>query len=160
MMKSPKFSTLIIFLAFGCENEHATTPLIPIRDHIIFGTFYGMCAGEQCVELFALQNEKLYEDRSDLYPQSPPAATRDFEELSADQYDLVIELYHAIPEELLETESTIFGCPDCSDGGGIYLEIKTDQFTKVFFIDNFKHNLPQYLHPLVDDIHERVALLQ
>jgi hypothetical protein len=150
---------VLLFVACG-EGTHFNR-LNPNKDQLIFGSFYGFCGpSEQCIEIYALQEGKLYEDQNDQYPQSSSPNDFNFEQLSQDKFELAEDMFDAIPGKLLATESTTFGCPDCSDGGGVYIEIKTGTQTRIFLIDNFKHNIPEYLHPLVDKVREKVDVLE
>lgn len=157
-MKLRAMFGLIIIAALGCDEESGMRRLDPDVDQLIFGTYAGYCSGERCVEIFAVQKGKLYEDRSDFYPAS--SSTFDFEQLSKNKYELVESIYRSIPNALLQSESTTFGCPDCTDGGGVFIQITAEGRTATFFIDNFKNKVPKYLHTLIDDVHEKVDLLQ
>ena len=59
---------LTVFMLTSCEKEDNLE--LSKSDYIIFGHFYGKCMGEQCVEIFRLENEKLFEDTKDQYPNS------------------------------------------------------------------------------------------
>ncbi len=159
-MKMRMIITVLVIAACGCSDDDGVYKLNPNKDRLIFGSFYGYCVGERCVEIFALQDGKLYEDRNDHYLQSSSSADFNFEQLSHDQFELAEDMFESIPAELMATESTTFGCPDCSDGGGVYIEIKRDAETRIFFIDNFKNNIPEYLHPLVDKVRAKIDILE
>ena len=60
----------------GCDKEKLKS-----SDYLIFGSFYGMCQGEQCVETFKLTKDFLYEDRKDEYPDRTNFFDGDFEKL-------------------------------------------------------------------------------
>lgn len=39
-------------------------------DYIIFGHFYGFYIGENCIDIYRLENSKIFEDTKDKYPNS------------------------------------------------------------------------------------------
>jgi len=51
--------------------------------------------------------------------------------------DIAMDIQKHIPDSLLLTTDTIkrFGCPDCTDGGGIYLQIQQGSIVKKINID-------------------------
>ena len=51
---------LTVFMLTSCEKDDNLE--LSTSDYIIFGHFYGKCVGEQCIEIFRLENEKLFED--------------------------------------------------------------------------------------------------
>ncbi len=57
------------------------------------------------------------------------------EPLSAEDYLLVQDLAQDIPQELLDSSTDVYGCPDCADGGGIYLEITVDSEVRKWQFD-------------------------
>jgi hypothetical protein len=159
-MKIQMITAAFSIVVCGCSDGDGAYKLNPNRDRLVFGSFAGYCVGERCVEIYALQDGKLYEDKNDNYPQSGSPVDFNFELLSDDKFELAEDMFESIPAELLATESTTFGCPDCTDGGGVYIEIKRDTRTEIFFIDNFKNNIPEYLHPLVDNVRAKIDVLQ
>jgi hypothetical protein len=122
---------------------------------LIFGHFYGECQGEGCVETFKLTGENLYEDTIDDYS----ASNFDFVALDNALFERVKDLADTIPAELLETEDSTFGCPDCSDGGGLHLEFTQNGSTKKWRVDLDKSNVPGYLHDFIDRVNEKIILL-
>lgn len=67
---------LICLVVALCACDTEEEPLLIAEkptsqgDYIIFGWYYGFCAGEQCIEIFKLTGDGLYEDRNDNYPDS------------------------------------------------------------------------------------------
>ncbi len=136
----------------GCDSDDANEER---SDYLIFGHFYGMCGGEECVEVFKLTENELYEDSSDDYSLKK----FNFYELDQATYTLVKDLYQFIPEQLLKEESDIFGCPDCADGGGLFIELSKDGKLFSWRIDQSKENVPEYLHDFMDKVNEKIALI-
>ncbi|WP_157491925.1 hypothetical protein [Gelidibacter mesophilus] len=151
-MKNLSILFLIAFMFVGCDSDDANEER---SDYLIFGHFYGMCGGEECVEVFKLTENELYEDSSDDYSLKK----FNFYELDQATYTLVKDLYQFIPEQLLKEESDIFGCPDCADGGGLFIELSKDGKLFSWRIDQSKENVPEYLHDFMDKVNEKIALI-
>ncbi|MBK9487878.1 MAG: hypothetical protein IPO07_03120 [Haliscomenobacter sp.] len=45
----------------------------------------------------------------------------------------------------MNEEDEVFGCPDCADQGGFYLEIKQGKSTRSWRIDTNDDQIPAYL---------------
>jgi hypothetical protein len=69
----------------------------------------------------------------------------------------VKELLDQIPGAL-DNEPEVFGCPDCSDGGGLYIEIKSGGEIKHWSIDI--QRTPDNLIDFRNLVIEKIALLQ
>ena len=126
-------------------------------DYLIFGHFYGECIGEGCVETYMLTDTKLYEDKKDNYFFDD--AQFDFVELDNAQFELVKDLPDYFPVALLETEEDVFGCPDCGDWGGLFVQYAKDNVVKSWRIDQMKEDVPVSLHEFIDKINEKIALI-
>lgn len=122
-------------------------------DYLIFGNFYGMCVGDDCVANFKLTDGDLYKDANDSYAGMGNFL---FKKLSADKSEIAEDLYKKVPAKLLSSKSQTFGCPDCVDQGGIYIEISQDGNVKEWKIDQDKDNIPSYLHDFVDEVNARI----
>lgn len=150
-----KIAVLLIFLTLvaSCSKDHDDK--INDEDYLIFGHFYGFCIGENCVETFKLTNDAIYEDLNDDYIN----AVFEFELLSNNKFIQVKDLIDFFPTELLEEENDILGCPDCSDGGGLYIEYSKNGIIKSWKIDLFKNNIPDYLHNFMDMVNEKISII-
>jgi hypothetical protein len=167
-MKAIKVLAALLLVAMSqmaCKKEITSMVIagytiegIPQTNEIlIFGRFYGMCAGETCVETFALADGKLYEDSNDYYAQPQEL---NFTELSAAQYNQVANLLDSIPAGLYTSAQTLFGCPDCADQGGLFILIKDANMEQNFRVDQSKTNVPAYLHNFMDMINAHIESLQ
>lgn len=151
-MRAIRFIPLLLLpLLFSCSKEQA----IELKDdsYIIFGHYYGMCFGEECVETFKLTSSQLFEDGNDHYAGTGPF---EFTELDAQEFEIARRLRDHFPDRLLREESQTFGCPDCSDGGGLYIEYSVDGESKSWRIDQFQRNVPEYLHPFMDHVNATI----
>lgn len=124
-------------------------------DYLVFGHFYGHCLGEDCVKMFKLTKDQLFEDTTDSYL----ATDFDFIPLGKDKFELVKDLVQALPDQLLKEDKDTFGCPDCADQGGLYIEISNNGTTKSWRIDQNKSAVPVYLHDLMDQVNATIDKL-
>lgn len=146
-------TVLILFISCTKQNEVQ----VQKSDYILFGHFYGFCVGEQCIEIFKLTNEELYEDDTDQYPSHEKPYEGNFIKLEDSRFELVKSLSEHIPEQLLMEQDTIIGMPDASDGGGVYFAVKGEDGTRFWLIDQFDHNIPEYLRPFKDEINNSIS---
>lgn len=149
-------SLLLIGFLASCNKDDEMTQEAS-SEELIFGHYFGECWGETCVEIFKLTEDKLFEDRSDGYAGG---GTLEFEELTSAQFDQVKELKEDFPVELLQETETTFGCPDCGDWGGYYISWKDETGTYEWQVDMIRESVPSYLHSFLDQVDEKIALLQ
>ena len=149
------FLLLIVFGAFASCDKDDDNISINEQSFLIFGHFYGMCISEGCVETYKLTDVKLYEDIVDDYF----AQNLDFVELDNEQFEIVNDLADFFPTQLLNESDTIFGCPDCADGGGLFIQYSDNGVQKSWRIDQVQDNVPTYLHDFIDEVNENIALL-
>lgn len=161
-MKIPRLpitvTCLFVFatLFSACSKKEEAIVLSGLdSDHLVFGHFYGECFGETCVETFALTADKLYEDTKDQYG----GGDFDFIELSSEKFNLATGLEAGFPAELLDASEAVFGCPDCGDWGGIYVEYVKDGVRQSWQIDVMLDDIPTYLHDFVGDIQKTIELI-
>ncbi len=159
-----KYRLLLILLSFAtaCSSDDGLTRAIekPINEnYIIFGHFYGFCAGEECVEIFKLTTTSLSEDKKDGYPNWKEGYEGDFEELHADKFNVVKGLITEVPEALLAVQDTVLGCPDCTDGGGVYFEYKNGSDQRYWLIDQFQGDIPDNVYNIVEDVNNAIEVI-
>ena len=149
-----KALTLLIAVAMttSCNKDCIT---LNEQNYLVFGHFYGMCAGEGCVETYKLTDMKLYEDLIDDYS----GQNLEFVELENETFAQVSDLVDFFPNQLLSEEETVFGCPDCSDGGGLFIQYSDNGNLKSWRIDQFQINVPSYLHAFIDQVNEAIVLI-
>ena len=134
------------------ESEENITDTI---DYITFGHFYGFCAGDTCVQTYQLTQTQLFEDTIGDYS----GENLNFIALDNQKYELVKDLIATFPSELLDHDETSIGCPDCSDGGGLFIQYSKNGEVKSWRIDLFKVNVPEYLHDFMDEVQEKISLI-
>ncbi len=145
---------IVVMLHFGCY-KHEVNPDNETK-YLIFGHYYGECGGERCVETYKLTKTRLFEDELDTYMSIGPFR---FFELSNQKFELVKDLFDFVPAKLLASEEQTFGCPDCGDWGGLMIRSAENNQMKTWFIDQQKSDVPEYLHPLIDKINEKIKLI-
>ena len=149
------FLFLIVIGTFTSCDKDGDNITINEQNFLIFGHFYGMCAGEGCVETYKLTDVKLYEDIVDDYS----GQNLDFVELNNEQFELVNDLADFFPVQLLNESDAVFGCPDCADGGGLFIQFSDNGVLKSWRIDQVQNNVPNYLHDFIDQVNERIVLI-
>jgi len=152
-MKKAFLVMAIIGVLMSCNNDDSVS--INEQNFLIFGHFYGMCVGEGCVETFMLTDKKLFEDTVDDYS----GQDLNFVELENEKFKIVKDLAKFFPKQLLNENEDIFGCPDCADGGGLFIQYSDNGTVKSWRIDQNKENVPDYLHNFIDKVNEKIALL-
>ena len=157
-MKKLFYLGLVVLSLTACHEDEGVKVDFS-SETLVFGHYYGMCVGEQCVEIFKISNGELLEDTKDLYPGAQPYEGR-FEKKSQALYEQVKHLPAHIPAQLLQEENGVIGQPDIADGGGIYLELVHDRKIRYFFIDKSRHKVPAYLHPFLDEVEASIAKLK
>jgi hypothetical protein len=119
-----------VLLISSCKKEKNNA-----CDYIVFGTYYGECGGEQCIELYKLTATELLEDSKDSYPATGIYNGNFSIKRSLSDFVLASNLESTIPASLLNNTDSVIGCPDCADGGGVYLEYHKNGIHKVWHID-------------------------
>lgn len=146
----------LILLASGCNDD-----LKPSKsEYIIFGHFYGECLGDKCIEIFRLEEDKLFEDRNDRYPSYTGFYSGKWEKLSNQKFNDTKDLTNDFPLDLLNETSTVIGQPDAGDWGGLYIEYNFDGIRKFWLLDQKKSNVPTKFHPFIDKVNEKINQLQ
>ena len=129
-------------------------------DYIIFGHFYGECGGEGCVEIFRLEEGKLFEDDKDKYPNSNDFYVGNYVQLSDQKFINAKDLINSFPPDLLNETSTVIGQPDGGDWGGLYVEYNFNGIRKFWLLDQMKSNVPTKYHDFIDKVNEKIKKLQ
>lgn len=150
----------------SCEkDEDQILPAPPAgtsMTEIYFGTYYGMCIGE-CANIYWLRGEELLRDTiSNFYASGLILGDVEaFDQLTEDEFEVANGLIEAFPQELVDQPATI-GMPDAYDQGGFFIAIADDEAEngyREWAIDTDLDNVPENLHPFLNEIMERVELL-
>ena len=157
MRSIPILFVLSSQLVGGC-SEDPVGSLGP-DEYVVFGDFYGECLGEGCIDIFKIQDGRVFEDTLDRYPTASrlPHETA-FVEISDDPYEALSQIFSEIPTDLFSEDRTVIGQPDAGDWGGYYLETKLDGQTRYWLIDKMEENLPSDLRPFAMELDEAISL--
>lgn len=147
-------------LIFGSCKKDDNSDAKGLSDYLVFGSFHGFCQGEQCIELFRIDSLNLFEDQTDGYPNQKEFYKGDYVALSEAKFKATKSIQNDFPEKLLEEVDTVFGCPDCLDQGGYYVEYKKGEVHRFWIIDKAKGSVPTYLHPFMEEMQEKIEALK
>lgn len=133
-MKSLMFiCSLLLFVSCGPDDKQAISPVTSV----VFGAYYGMCAGYNCVRIYSVNSNYLYKDDSASYPSIyAPYTFVPTQVMAPSRFDIAKDLLQNVPDELAPGTQRQYGCPDCHDQGGVYIEIHAGSLSSRFFIDN------------------------
>jgi hypothetical protein len=153
---------LTITFAFSSEIQNTSTVnILTVSDknnlyakdmskeitQLVLGVFCGECNND-CARMYRYSvignKESLSVDYTDSYFQNGvDSMVFETEIVDLKKKELFQDLIKHIPKHILlrEKSNQIFGCPDCNDGCGIYLEIMQNQAVKRIKIDCQKSKL-------------------
>jgi hypothetical protein len=164
-MKNHSLTSLILLsiFAYACK-EDATTATNEELEYLIFGRFAGECQGDQCIEIYKLEINKLYE-AEDIYPTSSSQNNSfpyqaDFTEIDNPSSAAFLELISNLPLKLFNEKEHDIGCPDCADQGGYFTEAGFASSHFNWRIDADRSAIPAYLSPYMDLLDEKILLLR
>ena len=151
-MRKAIIGLFAIGILLSCNNDSIN---INEQNFLIFGHFYGMCKGENCVETFKLTDKGLFEDIID----DRNGQNMKFIQLENEKFLQVKDLVDFFPSQLLNEKKTTIGCPDCADGGGLFIQYSENGNVKSWRIDQEKDNVPRYLHIFIDKVNEKIKMI-
>ncbi len=144
------FLLLSSFLTFSCKHES-------VADAFVFTTYGCYCVGN-CISGYKLTETGLFKgegnkcDPSNLSFEKSP--------LSADKQALGQALRDAFPAELLDSTEDTYGCPDCGDWGGHYIEWTQNGTTRTWNLDALTDNLSGDVKIFVEALQQTMRDLQ
>ena len=151
-MKKIILGLFAIGILLSCNNDSIN---INEQNFLIFGHYYGKCMGENCVETFKLTDKGLFEDTID----DRNGQNMKFIQLENEKFLQVKDLVDFFPSQLLNEKKTTIGCPDCADGGGLFIQYSENGNVKSWRIDQEKDNVPRYLHIFIDKVNEKIKMI-
>ena len=161
-MRTYLIPILLSFVALAaCCDEDDNNP-VNGDEFIVFGHFYGECGGEACIEIYKIEDGKLYEDTLDQYPGTDQIYMGSWIELPASKYDQVKGLRNEVPPALLAEDIRVIGQPDAADGGGIYVQVMvaSQSLTEGFWLlDKNENNMNAVYNDFVNKIEARIQLI-
>lgn len=167
MKKLSLLSILCLLLgAFSCsrqENDELSTAALASNlgdvDHFVFGKYHGHCLGN-CAHAYKLKADGLFADKVN---QGYLEINSEFEDKSQSKakIELASKLLKDLPKALFNEEGDTFGCPDCADQGGYYVEIQIGKRApQVWRIDTNKDQIPAYLSAYTAKIEKTMEELE
>ena len=171
-MKLPAISICLLILFASCgnirkdSNYNEARELVPnpegyAKDHavevpkttigyILFGRFCGECGGHNCATMFQYTpaDNSLWVDSTDgfweLMRHHEIKLACNTKINNKKRIDLAGSVVQHIPQSFLDSKDTIkrYGCPDCTDGCGIYFEWVQNGQRKQYSIDPHDSKLP------------------
>lgn len=154
-MKKITLVFLIFLVVLACNSDTDSEININEQNFLVFGHFFGECFGEGCIETFKLTDDSLFEDTIDDYN----GQNMEFIALENETFEQVKDLATFFPNQLLNQNETVFGCPDCADGGGLFIQYSENGTVTSWRIDLNKASVPNYLHDFMDKVNEKIALI-
>lgn len=150
---------LTFFLFISCKREDKALAITQ-PDYLIFGHFYGKCRGEQCVEIFKLEGNRLFEDTNDIYPNRRDFCSGNYVQLSNQKWLNTNDLMRSFPADLLNETELVIGQPDAGDWGGLYVEYNFNGVRKFWILDQMKSNVPIKYHNFIDSVNKKISFLE
>tara|TARA_R110002012_G_scaffold263456_2_gene446537 strand:- start:203363 stop:203821 length:459 start_codon:yes stop_codon:yes gene_type:complete len=151
-MKNVFLALFFLGLLNACDDENDT---VNSQAYLVFGHFYGMCVGEGCVQTYKLTEKQLFKDTEQDYS----GENVKFVVLEDEKFELVKDLMNHFPRQLLAEKEIFLGCPDCADGGGLFIQYSDNGNIRTWRIDQVKSNVPDYLHSFMDRVNAKITLL-
>src|SRR5262249_41600346 len=128
-------------------------------NYIIFGRYCGEC-GYSCATMYKIDalNNVLKADYSDNFWKNGYKPLS-FDTEITDKRKLLIakQIMDHVPSTLLTTTEKKFGCPDCTDGCGIYLQLADGNS---FLIDYNTYELTGDIKEFVEFFHKKIEGLE
>lgn len=152
MKKSIFYTAVTLLFVFSCKKEKDNS-----IDNLVFGDAYGFCAGD-CATFYQLKGGSLYPDDIDRY--SGNEVLFKSTALPADKYQMAKVLLENFPEYLLNNPDTVFGCPDCADQGGYYLQYTRNGTTLKWSIDTNPTSQPEAIRSYVEKLQSVLTQLR
>lgn len=147
--------SILLLINLSCQKDELN--LKGETDYIIFGSEYRFCS-DNCSIVYLLRSDGLYKSTEYLKTWKINSFN---EKLDDTKFKQVMGLEGKIPLELLNEEEheKTFGCPDCIDQGGYFLEIaRKGSPNKRFRIDTFTNVLPEYVKKIAAEIKASIEI--
>ncbi|HEX2535902.1 MAG TPA: hypothetical protein VHK69_19305 [Chitinophagaceae bacterium] len=147
----------VILLLSACSESTRNIPTAqPATDSIqqlVFGRFCGMCRGV-CAPMYKVDYTRgqVFLDTTDSYFKNNGVVRFPEAALAPDAFAKVSRLAQTLPAVLRSSSDSTFGCPDCADGCGLYLEVTSTKGTGKFRIDYQTENLEGAVKPYADSL--------
>lgn len=133
-MKHRFLGLLMLCLVFACSEDDPVPPVDITANYLVFGQFAsGM--NQEDSQLFRVDRSTFEKDVvNDVFPR----LNYEFEAeitMSEAEKNNAQQLIDLLPDDLLQSTVDTFGCPDCHDQGGYFLEFGDGQQRKKILLD-------------------------
>ena len=125
------FNSASLFLSVACSDSNLEENTEADDTFLIFGVYHGFCIGD-CWRLFKLENGQLFADNFD-FPVDGVITFSNMPMSDAQYQDALV--LKDIPDDVTGSDKDIYGCPDCADQGGYYLEFLDEGQRRVVNFD-------------------------
>jgi hypothetical protein len=130
------FCFFLCFLLIGtCCQGQTSLPA-----SVMFGVYFGKCE-KHCAPMFqyTLKDSVLLSDTTDSFLRKSQV-TCSVPVRNKNKLFLASDIVNHIPVSMLVSSKplTTLGCPDCTNGGGIYLELKSEKGMATRFMIDFQ----------------------
>jgi hypothetical protein len=148
-MKSKFLLFSIVFMilfSFSCNKDEKTAvnkTMTKIRYGTSFGECMGYCMNEMVIEQTNVKLKSTSWDTAN-YPVKQCQKS-----ISAEKWNELTGLTYGISFNSLDS---IYGCPDCADGGAEWVEITTPEWKHKVTVDYSGPNRPVVLEALLDSL--------
>lgn len=150
---------LFLLLVLAALFSNCSKETNPEASFLVFGHFYGECMGEQCVEIFKIHDDKIFEDSNDQYPNQNAFYNGNFKEIDQSKFEQIKGLMDDFPMSLFEEVESVIGQPDAGDWGGLYIEYKDENQHDFWLLDQMQSNVPSTYHNFIDKVNEKIAII-
>jgi hypothetical protein len=152
---------LLFFLTFlslaGCRDGREEMEPQLSDGTFLFTKYHCFCSGS-CISGYRLSNNELFYGTG----QGCDPATLEFETtpLAQADADLAIALRDALPASMFTSPEEIYGCPDCGDWGGYYVEFQQNGgTTRMWRLDTQFSSLPPEVKAFAEKIQQTLDAL-
>ncbi len=155
-MKKTLFFTLFCLILNACKDDSSNNAAA-VGDEFIFTKYYCYCSGN-CISGYKLTSEGLFKGAG--AHCDPATLAFSTSSLPDDKVGLGQILLYEIPGQMLDSAKETYGCPDCGDWGGYYIQMTTGDVTRSWRLDTHKDSLPGDIKAYVETLGQIMADLQ
>lgn len=152
-----KFLFAVFFMTpifFSCkkenhENIETDNKVLKSITSISYGVSFGMCIG-YCINKMEIKQTKVILNDSSWNTEEYPAKNCQ-KSIPAEKWNELVQCADSIAFTRLDS---IYGCPDCADGGAEWVEITTPEWKHKVTVDYSGPNRPAVLENLFKKLRE------
>ena len=151
--------TFLSTISFGQTNDSLPNDtsynLAKNINFISFGTFCFSCSTEKVILYYydiSSVDKSLFIDKTANYFMTKDKSSLSTKIKDSVKIELAISIIKNIPKRFFQADKLQqkFGCPDCFDQGGFFIEIGQSKKTKIIYIDSQYENLETDIKKFAD----------